>query len=701
MEKERKFTREDILSILLFFGKSIGIPIDKILAARAIEQAIKENYILDVSYLGQWLEFLGERFGLRFSISNEPLESVLSNVRPHNPKLAVLFFPFHTEFVAILGKFWNFLKLQIINESEKYYRVTQSNFKKRIAESSKSDAMQIWISAEPAHSFSTGLEDKEHSSYLDRIRSLIRLESSDIWVIGIYSAAIVILSLVIPIGTQSLVNVLTFGAMYQPVLVLTILVLVALGFAGIMRILQNYVAEYLQQRLFIRLATEVSEKLPKIDYGHFEGKRPESYINYFLDITTLQKGATLLLVDGLGITLQTIIGLLVLVLYHPLFIIFDAVVILVIIFIVMRLLGKEAVATSIKESKAKHEITFWFEELANHRHTFKSREASQYAYLKMESLANNYLTYRNKHFQILIKQVGVFVGIQVIGSGILLGVGGWLVIKGEMSLGQFIAAEIIVSKIMDSLAKAGKYFETFYDVSAALDKIGHLLDIPQEKNGLESVPYIEKPIELLVKNLTISQYSRSIHIPKLKIDSGEIVGLKSDSRKEAGMFLNLLYGLDQGDKGIVEVDNLYSLQEISLDSWRKQVALVRGYKLFSGTVLENLTLGRLDISSVEAREALKITNLWDDILKLPHGINTILTSKGEPLNRDQCFKMNFARGIIHKPRLILVDEAFDFLNKQFAEHFITDYFAQNRSCTLIIYSRKEDVFAMCDRVIEV
>ncbi|MCB1178424.1 MAG: ATP-binding cassette domain-containing protein [Leptospiraceae bacterium] len=698
--KDRELKKDQLLTVLLYFSKKLGIQIEKIEAFRAIEQGIKERIPLTSSHLENWLEFLGEYFGIQFFVNNGPVEVGLSSSSDKNPSVAVLFFEHHTEYISVIPSFLNFLQMTILNESDKSFRTTISKFKNRVKQAGYENEIILWISAEPIHSFSTGLSPQSHYTYLERIKGILNLEISDIWVIGIYSAAIVILSLVIPIGTQSLVNILAFGTLYQPVLILTILVLVALGFAGVMKILQLNVAEYLQQRLFVRLSLEVSEKIPKSSYATHEGKKPEGLVNYFLEITTIQKAVTTLLVDGLGIFLQMVIGLLVLVLYHPFFIIFNAVIIFIIFYIIVRLLGKEAVDTSIKESKAKHELTFWFEELANHRHTFKSDNAFHYSQLRMEGLTENYINYRRKHFNILIKQIAVFIGIQVVGSGLLLGFGGWLVIKGEMSLGQLIAAEIIVAKILDSRGKAGKYFESYYDMCASFDKVGYLLDMPQEKRGLESVSQLESPVELNIQNLSVGDKKKIINIPELGIKAGEVLAIKSPSRKEASVFLNLLYGLQESDSGIIEIDGNYSFHEISLSAWRKQTSLVRGYKVFSGSIQDNISLGDARVSSGEVRDALKVVNLWEDVLKLPDGINSKLSATGHPFNRDQCFQINFARAIVGNPRLILIDEAMDFLSHEFAKEFI-EYVVKNKTSTILIYTRKEDIFQLCDRIVEI
>lgn len=690
--------KQDLLTILLFFGKKIGLEINILLAMQCIEQAEREFNELNWENFPDWLKFLGEKFGIIFSLHKESLSSAITFSNPKHPKVSLMVFGSHSDWFAIQGDSLRGVRLVFLSHPNKEIYYPKQKLKTRLSETSDSELF-VFITGEPVYSFSVSSDSNEPSSYLDRIQSLIRLELNDIWIIVVYSIAIVILSLVIPIGTQSLVNILAFGTVYQPIIVLTLLVLIALGFAGIMGILQAHVAEILQQRLFVRLATEVSHKLPRVEYSYFDKKSGGDLVNYFLDISILLKGAVILLVDGLGLTLQMIIGLLVLIIYHPFFIIFDILIVSIIIIVVFKILGKEAVETSVKESKYKHQLTTWFEELAFNRHNFKSEYAQRYATLKSDSIAEKYLDYRKKHFKILIRQVSVLILLQVLGNGLILGVGGWLVITGGLSLGQLIAAEIISTKILDSLAKAGKYLETYYDLCAALDKIGQLLAIPLEKKGLEIVPKLETPASIHISNLTLSVGQENLFIKDLKIFSSEIVGIQTNNPRKASALLSLLYGLKEINSGVVEIDERFSFSEISKINWRNQVSLVRGYKLFSGTILENLTQGNPKLNAGEIRLALKKVKVLDDIAKLRDGIHHELNSKGYPLVPEQAFRINLAKCLLNQPRLILIDEVLDFLEEDFSLYFINEILKKEMKKTTLIYSKKDFILQACERII--
>ncbi len=690
--------KEDIFSLLNFFSQRLGIELDTLFAMQCIEQAYKDFGEITWNNFGLWMNFLGEKIGILFSIQKDTINSVIDGVSRKRPKVVLIEFEGHDEWFAIQEKKFFYVSVLFVNHPTRELKYPIRKLKQRFTQHN-ADHLVVYISAEPIEMFSTGLHGIDHPNYYDRIKSLIRLEISDIWVITFYSIAIVVLSLVIPVGTQSLVNILAFGTLLQPILVLTTLVLVALGFAGIMLILQAHVAEILQQRLFVRLAAEVNYKLSRVNQKYFLKKSGSELVNYFLDISTLQKGAVTLVVDGLGIFLQGAVGLIVLVLYHPFFLILDSIILFTIFFIIFRIMGKDATSTSIKESKAKHELTAWFEEIVKNEHVFKSEIAQRYATIKTETITKKYLTYRQKHFSILRRQIATYIALQVTGSGIVLGFGGWLVIQGGISLGQLIAAEIIASKIFDSLAKAGKYMETYYDLCAAIDKIGHLLDIPLERSGVEIIPKQEKPIKLKFTNLKLETHEKQLSIPNTEISPGEIVGIHSQNRKNAEVLLNVLYCLDEPILGTIQIDDRFGFSEISKIIWRKQVILVRGCQVFSGSIAENISIGNPSIDSVEIHEVLKNVGILDKILKLPNGIHHIINSTGYPLSFEDKMRLNLARGLAVRPRLMLIDETLDFLEDDFSESFIQDFLKQSLKTTVLIYSRKQNLLSKCDKVI--
>ncbi|HMV78750.1 MAG TPA: ABC transporter transmembrane domain-containing protein [Leptospiraceae bacterium] len=431
-----------------------------------------------------------------------------------------------------------------------------------------------FLSAEPFRPFTLG--EKEISPE-KRILSLIRLESSDIGLLTVFSIFAALLSLVIPVGTQSFVNILAFGTQMQPVIVLTFLITGALTFAGVLKILQMTAAEILQQRLFARVFTEIIAGFPESDKDSFLKTENSRKLNYLLDISTAQKSATVLLTDGLAILLQMTVGIIVLLLYHPIFIIYDVFIIILCYFVTVRL-GKDGVSTSILESKYKHKTVFWLEEAFEKFSAIQGRRGLDLVRKKAEGIAGDYLHYRGVHFHTLKKQASVFILFQAVGTAVLLGMGGYLVIKGEISLGQFVASEIIAAKIMESFSKSAKYLESYYDLCASLDKISHALE-SGDSSFRRNTSAASNDDRMEFRNASFSVSGKTFLVNDILMNKGDSVSVKGEN-SAVREFFRILCGSD--------------IRSFKTDSdmlfWAENSIMISSPKFFSGPLEESLNL---------------------------------------------------------------------------------------------------------------
>jgi putative ABC transport system ATP-binding protein len=598
--------------------------------------------------------------------------------------------------IAIMGDRGPWVKFLVIGKDKKSKLILSRDLVKSMSKDI------TWFFAEPTELFSGGTADSKYPHYYSRLFHLIKVEISDIKILTIFSVAIVVLSLVVPVGTQSFINILSFGTQFQPILVLTVFVTILLGIAGILRIFQTEVAEILQQKLFIRLVSEISEKLGAIRSDYLRKKKIEEIINYFLDISIIQKSATVLLVDGLSVLLQFIVGLLVLILYHPFFILLDIILFIFIFFFIFNILGKQGVETSIYESKAKHKIVNWFEEIASNLRLFRSGNMNSYALKRTEILSKIYLENRRNHYKILIRQIAGLTILQAAGMGIVLGIGGYLVILGELSLGQLVAAELIVSKILDSFGKFGKYLESYYDLLASVDKIGNLLDIPLETSGEVIYEKTLIGVDLKLSKLKLSDKNGcTLNIDSLEIKRGSNLGVYSTDPQKVDLFLSCLYGLAPQMEGRILVNGRYSLQELDLSSWRDAVGYLSNDHLFSGNIYENIKAGRMGIDSKLIRDILERVGILKGILENHEdGLNTEISATGYPINKSELFRLNLARSIAEIPDLLLIDRVCDNISEEERKLLLDIIDTELETSTVVIISQSKENLTKCDTILE-
>lgn len=553
------------------------------------------------------------------------------------------------------------------------------------------------------HGHGGGSDDHDggHSiSPLRRLVGLLRSERRDLRLVILFAIGIGILTLATPIAVEALVTNVAFGgAFLQPVLVLSLVLFAFLGVAAAIRMLKNYVVEVMQQRIFIRVVSDLAYRLPRVHVSAFDRGHGPEMVNRFFEVLTVQKAGSTLLLDGLSVVLQAGIGLIVLAVYHPLLLGFDILLLGAVAFIVFGL-GRGAVDTSIEESKAKYAMAGWLEEVARHPLAFKLSGGPEYALTRADHLARIYLAQRRCHFRVLFRQIVGSLILQALASVALLGLGGYLVIQQQLSLGQLVAAELIVTLVLGSVTKLGKSLESYYDLAAAVDKLGHLIDLPLEREGGESTLPGTKGAALRLRGVTFGYPNHSMVINQLSaaLDPGERVALVGPSGCGKSTLVDLLYGLREPAEGHIELDGV-DIRDLRLEVLRRNVTTVKNLEVFGGTVVENVRMGRPDISLGDVRAALEDVGLLSSIQALPDGLQTQLATGGAPLSDGQARRLMLARAMAGRPRLLILDESLDDLDPRLRHRIHQALFDRAAPWTLLVVTHSEEVRQRCDREI--
>jgi putative ABC transport system ATP-binding protein len=497
---------------------------------------------------------------------------------------------------------------------------------------------------------------------------------------------------------QALVNTVAFGGLLQPLVVLTSLVLVGLIFAGVLRALWAWVVERIQQRIFTRVAVDLAYRLPRVRMDAFREENGPELVNRFFDVLTVQKGAATLLVDGVSIVLQTAVGMVVLAVYHPILLAFDVGLILSVGFVVF-VLGRGAIYTSIKESKMKYAVASWLEQMAEHTVTFRSSEGGAFARTRAEDLVREWIAARNKHWKVLYRQILGSLVVQAIASTALLGVGGWLVIDGKLTLGQLVAAELIVTTVVSGIAKFGKHLESFYDLLAGVDKLGHLVDLPVEPPG--GAPLRRRSIGAHVRFVDVSfahpHGTRTLDKVSLNIEPGARVGVVGSSGSGKSTLADLLYALRTPTRGRIDIDGV-DLRDIDIATLREQTAFVRSGEIFEGTVSENVRLGRQNVQTSDVRAALQAVGLYEEISALEGGLDHVLINGGQTLSQSQILRLCIARALASKPRLVVFDASLSDFDPTTRKLVTTALFDAQGPWTLIVTTHDREILRLCDEI---
>lgn len=491
-----------------------------------------------------------------------------------------------------------------------------------------------------------------------RLMVLLRLERPDLRLIFLYSVMLGILELGIPVTMQALVNNVAFGIFTEPVFVLTLLLLTGMGIMGIVKTFRLIIVEMLERRVYLQVAQEVTQKLVNVSLAKYSGRKLPELVNRFLDVVTVQKSASFLLIEGLTLLLQTFAGLTLLAFYHPYLFVFDLFLISAMGFVLF-FLGWNAVKTSLQESTEKYATVAWLEEIAEHNTLFKPTLGYQYAMHRTRNVVQGYMQARAKHFQVLLRQnIGAFA-LQAIASGSLLGLGGWLVVKQEITMGQLVAAELIVAGVVNSFSKIGKHLESYYDLLAAIDKIGYLFDLPQETQRVnllsESTP---RGLSIHFENVSAPAGLTPFHQFNFEIKSGEKIALMGPLTPPAKYFFDLLSGVYPPEKGWVKINGT-PIHHFRLNDYRSQVIHINQPEIVQDTILNNLRLSSPYLTRSEAQVLLEKTGLWHVVQDFPLLLDTPLAAQGQPFSQPQAYRLALARALAMKPRLLILDRVLD------------------------------------------
>ncbi len=527
-----------------------------------------------------------------------------------------------------------------------------------------------------------------------RLRSFLALEKKQLVVIVVYAMVIGAMTLATPIAVQAVVNSVAFGSVLQPLVVLTFLLFGGLTFSGVLGVFEAYVVEVLQRRVFVRVADDFGRRLASVPARVHDKRYGPELVNRFFDVVTIQKSLSTLLLDGLSLALQTGVGMLLLGFYHPLLLAFDAVLLLLLLFVFV--LGWGAVGTALDESSAKYRAVSWLEDMARAPGLFRGASSRDHAWNRADLLARDYLAARKSHFRVLLRQLSGGVVLQVVAVVSLLGVGGWLVMQRQLTLGQLVAAELIVTSMGAGFVKLGKNVEKLYDLNVGVLKISRVLDLPSERMGGERLAS-GGPLCIAARELNVTRGSATLlNDVALDVPSGARMSLEGPAGCGKSTLLEVLSGGRVAERGGVQHDGL-DLRRADLGSVRDRVVVVGSPQFITGSVLDNLFLGGVPLPEPDVRRLLRLVHMEEAVDALAGGLDEPMTPSGAPFSERQQRRLALVRGLAQHPRALLVDRGLDGLGLVGAqrEELLDEVFGKDAPWTLVVISDEEDVVARC------
>jgi len=538
----------------------------------------------------------------------------------------------------------------------------------------------------------------KHSKFspLERLIKLIKHEKDDLFILSYLALGYSLLSIATPVAVQALVNNITMGGVIQPLVVISIILFALLVLSGFLYILEIYIVELIERRFFVGTAMQMTQKTQGAVLSIYDQTNPVELVNRFFDIPTIQKSAAILLTVGFISSIQIIIGSMILIFYSFYFAII-AFMVLICFWFIFSVLGKNATKTAIEESEAKYASGAWLESIAGNFYLFKFYNGLHLASSYTNTLANQYLEKRTSHFSSLLRQTISAVMFYAFIGAVMLATGGVLVVNSHINLGQFVAAELIFFSILGAFVRLVSKLGDYYDMLAALDKIGMLDDLPQEE--ITSTQIALDNLSVLRANKISFSYSDRIHPIQnisFQLKKGSNLAILGKSGSGKSTIIDLITGLRTPTNGQVKY-NAIDLRQINCEILRSKIGIATKVEIIEASILDNIQLNNTNISMHEINEVLAELSLIDDFAKLEHGLNTVLTGFGAPLSTTQLQRLMLVRAIVTKPELLIIDGMIDTLSLAEIKALIDYLIKRKNDWMLLLTTRSEEIAALFDQ----
>ena len=526
------------------------------------------------------------------------------------------------------------------------------------------------------------------TSPIKRLRGLLALDRKAISHVYIYAFFNGLVNLSLPLGIQAIVNLIQGGEITTSWYILVTLVITGVLLAGIMQLLQLRIVENLAQKVFSNASFEFAYRIPKIKYSAFRDYYGPDLANRFFDTMTIQKGLPKILIDFSLAIFQIIAGLVVLSMYHPFFIIFS-VVLLIIVYFIFVTTGPKGLRTSLQESSLKYKIAFWLEEIARSKLSFKLASDSKLNLTKTDDHVDKYLDSREAHFRVIITQSIYLIIFKILVAAGLLITGSILVFNGQMNIGQFVAAEIIIILIIASVEKLIMTIESIYDVLTALEKIGYVFDKPMDKNEGLMLKKTSDSFAISVENLSFKYDdapTESLNDLTLEIPTNISAIISGPPSSGKSTLLKLISGILEPTKGLVKY-NGFPIKSLDLDTIKEEIGFCISHgEIFHGSVLENISMNRPNATAENINRALSITGLTKYLSKMLLGMNTIVDPEGATIPRNLQNRILLARAIATGPKLLILEDPLDHVSEEEKDQIIKAITAAENGWSIIISS---------------
>jgi ABC-type bacteriocin/lantibiotic exporter with double-glycine peptidase domain len=531
-----------------------------------------------------------------------------------------------------------------------------------------------------------------------KLIAILQLDKKEVSAIYIYAILAGLVQLVTPLGIQSIIGFVMAGALSTSIVVLIAVVVLGVFLNGLFQIRQLQIIEKIKQKIYTRDALSFANKIPHLNIEKLDNYYLPELVNRFFDTITLQKGIEKILLEIPAAFIQILFGIILLSLYHPVFIAFG-IVLVVLLYVILATTLPKGFTKNLLASDYKYKTAAWLQELARVVKTFKYAKKTSLHIDKTDDLVSNYLIARTSYFKILLTQFWSLVAFKIIITAAMLIVGVYLLLNQQINIGQFIAADIVILAVISSVEKLILTLDKAYDTLTAIEKLDKIKSAELESAGTDIIAG-SNGMKIDFKNVSFN-YPNGKNVLtdiNVEIQPGEKVLIVGNSGSGKSTLLRLLTGTFTNFSGAIRINNI-ALGSYAIDSLRSNTGvLISQQDIFQGTIRDNITMGDNSISNEELYQLTKSTGLESFIGELEIGFDTEIDPAGKKLPEKIKQGILLARALFSRKTLLLLENPFDGLEANAIET-VNDMLANLENVTMLVTASKNTHQEIFDKVI--
>ncbi|WP_184075246.1 ABC transporter transmembrane domain-containing protein [Sphingomonas prati] len=498
---------------------------------------------------------------------------------------------------------------------------------------------------------------------------------------AVYGVAISLLSLATPISVQLLINNVANTALPAPLWTLAGLLLLLLLFVAGLSAMRFWIMALFERHVFARVVSEVTTRAIHAQNPFFADQSRGDLFNRYFDLVVVQKAVPSLIIGGFTILLQSAVGLVVTSFYHPFFLAFNALLV-VLVLAIWLIWSRGSIRSAVALSHAKHDAARWLESVGASNGFYKSSRHLDFAMDRSEAVTATYVDRHRRYFRYTFAQTVAFLLLYAFASAALLALGGSLILRGELSIGQLVAAELILSGVFYGISQLGWYLDTLYDLVASAEELSLLFAVPQEPPVARAG---QAPVDGAVQ-------LSGVEVEQARFDftlaAGEQLVTLSDGGAERLLAMVLKRHIIP-ERGLVTVGNA---DMATFDSYRlrSEIMVLDRPSIVEVTIREYLTLADNGSMPGTVLDALTTVGLRNTIARLPLGLDTPLAASGFPLSIAEVIALKLAKALLVRPRVLMLSQLFDLVPADRLANVLRQLKAA-QTTTLLCTGRPEDI----------